>query len=67
MNARHNYDMPKQSLEDEVKFDGGEKAAAKKAKFESENAAGPARDPQIASPQGDPPRDPRTNIYIYII
>ena len=46
MNARHNYDTPKQSLEDEWKFDGREKAMAKKAKLESENAAGPAREPQ---------------------
>jgi len=36
MNARHNYELLKQSPEDEMKFDGEEKAAAEKAKAEAE-------------------------------
>merc|ERR1719337_604366 len=31
MNSQHNFDMLKQSLEDAIKFDGEEKAAAEKA------------------------------------
>merc|ERR1719183_261795 len=36
--AKHNYEMLKQSLEDEIKFDTEEKAAATKNKAESEEA-----------------------------
>merc|ERR1719174_2710943 len=38
LTAKHNYEMLKQSLEDQMKFDGEEKAAAEKAKAENEEA-----------------------------
>merc|ERR1719183_2818485 len=38
LTAKHNFEMLKQSLEDEMKFDGEEKAAAEKNKAEAEEA-----------------------------